>query len=133
MRCYLDSSALVKLIVEEPESAALAAQLDALRSQGADLVSSMLAFTEVHCAVQRLGVPASDQVNATLSRLNLINVTRQDLLRAGTSEWRLRSADAIHLATALRVDADWMVCYDRELSERSAAVGLPTMAPGHAA
>ena len=58
-----------------------------------------------------------------------MDLTREDLLRAGTSHWGLRSADAIHLAAALRVGADAMVVYDLELSDRVVEVGLRLFAP----
>lgn len=61
---------------------------------------------------------AAESINAVLDAVALIDVERQDLIRAATSSWSLRSADAIHLATALRVGADEMVTYDRELGDR---------------
>jgi predicted nucleic acid-binding protein len=49
--------------------------------------------------------------------------------RAASSMWRLCSADAIHLATALRVEAVELVTYDYELAEASRWIGLHVCAP----
>lgn len=63
-------------------------------------------------------------------RIELVAVTRDLLRRAAelTSE-RLRSLDAIHLATALEVDPDEVVAYDRRLLEAAEAAGLRTSSP----
>lgn len=43
---------------------------------------------------------------------------------------RLRSADAIHLATAIRLQADVLAAYDVELVAAAAEAGLRTQSPG---
>ena len=60
----------------------------------------------------------------------LVDVDRDDLVRAATSEWGLRSGDAIHLATALRVEADELVTYDAQMTAAAARTGLRVSAPG---
>jgi uncharacterized protein len=128
MIAYLDTSAAMKLVVDEPQSEALTAEL-AGRSDR-QLVSSWLLHTEMHCAAGRhprdvdLGA-----VRAVLDSVNLVDLTRGDLLAAGTHA-PLRSNDAIHLAAALRVGADEIVAYDGELAERAASAGLPVLSPG---
>ena len=52
---YVDTSAALKLLVEEAESGELAAVLDAAAHAGDRLVASMLLFTELHCAARRRG------------------------------------------------------------------------------
>src|SRR5207248_2947121 len=52
VRLYLDTSAAMKLLIDEAESESLAAQLDALDSADR-LVSSWLLHTELHCGVGR--------------------------------------------------------------------------------
>lgn len=128
---YVDTSAALKLLVEEPESAALASAMDTAAAAGDRLVASMLLFTELHCAARRRGdgIPISS-VTAVLDGLILVDVDRSDLVRAATSEWGLRSADSIHLAAALRVEADAIVTYDVELAAAAARAGLEVQAPG---
>jgi predicted nucleic acid-binding protein len=58
---YLDSSALIKLVLPEPESAALEGYL--ARSDG-QLASSKLAITEVHRALLRIDATDDDRAAA---------------------------------------------------------------------
>lgn len=126
---YLDTSAALKLVIEEPESAALARHLNRVTGAGHDLASSMLMFTELHCAAsRRAGIDAA-AVNGVLDAVTLVDLDRGDLLRAATSSWGLRSADAIHLAVALRLEVDTLIAYDEELSTSARLVGLRVVAP----
>jgi predicted nucleic acid-binding protein len=124
---YLDTSAAMKLIVDEPQSEALTRELSARTDRR--LVSSWLLHTEMHCAAGR-HPEAVDlaSVQTVIDAIALIDLTRGDLLAAGTHA-PLRSADAIHLAVALRIGADQLVTYDVELAERAQAAGLSVLAP----
>lgn len=127
---YLDTSAAMKLVVDEPESGALVAELAS--SDDLRLVSSWLLHAEMHCAAGRHPEDLElDAVRAVLETVNLIDLTRGDMLAAGTHA-PLRSNDAIHLAVALRVGADQIVTYDAELADRTRAAGLSVLAPGAA-
>nr|WP_275689957.1 PIN domain-containing protein [Diaminobutyricibacter tongyongensis] len=53
---------------------------------------------------------------------------RGDLLAAGAHA-PLRSNDAVHLATTLRIGADEIVTYDGELARAAAAAGIHVLAP----
>lgn len=64
-----------------------------------------------------------------LEAVTLVDLTRGDLLTAGTLPGRLKSNDALHLTVALRIGADEMVTYDQELASAGAAAGLPTRHP----
>lgn len=130
MILYVDASDALKLVVEEPESEELATHLEQVLTEGNDLVASMLLFTELHCAADRRGELEPDLVNAVLDTIDLVDLSRQDLGRAGTSAWGLRGADAIHLAVALRLEADVLVAYDAALLSAARRVGLPTLTPG---
>lgn len=130
MITYVDTSAAMKLLVEEAESDALAQHLEARRDAGDTLVSSWLLHTELHCAANRHpeDVPAGS-VNDVLSAMALIDVERTDLTTAPLLPGRLRSADAIHLATALRVGAEEMVVYDQELRSAATTAGIRPLNP----
>jgi len=127
---YADTSAILKLVVEERESVALAAYLYDVREGGGHLVTSMLLYTELHCAARRRNLPY-DQVNDVLTGINLVDVTRSDLLYASALPGQLRSADAIHLATAIRLQANAVVAYDQELLMAAKESGLMTASPGN--
>ncbi|MHA7985983.1 type II toxin-antitoxin system VapC family toxin [Rathayibacter sp. CAU 1779] len=123
---YLDTSAAMKLLVQENESDALA---DALAHSARRLVASWLLHTELHCAAGRNpAIIASEAITTVLDAVILVDVTRGDLLAAGTHA-PLRSNDAIHLATALRLGVDEIVTYDDELARAASAAGIRVVAP----
>ncbi|MFF2245861.1 type II toxin-antitoxin system VapC family toxin [Arthrobacter sp. NPDC058130] len=124
----MDASAALKLAVEEPESAALAAYLSAAASRGDQLAASMLMYTELHCAAHRRGLPAG-LINSVLGGINLVDVARSDLMYAAALPGRLRSADAIHLAAAIRLQVDVMIAYDAELLAAAVDAGLNVLSP----
>jgi len=126
---YLDTSAVLKLVVEEPESSSAAEYLTTAAAQGHQLVASMLLYTELHCAAHRRGFPG-EPVNAVLGAINLIDVARSDLMYAAALPGRLRSADAIHLAAAIRLQSDVLVAYDGELLAAAVEAGLNVLSPG---
>jgi len=129
---YLDTSAALKLLVDETESAALTGQLVALPADHR-LVASWLLHTELHCAANRH--PKEIQpvaVGVVLDVVTLVDLTRGDLLTAGTLPGGLRSHDAVHLAVALRLGADEMITYDDELAAAATAAGLAVARPGAA-
>ena len=126
---YLDSSAFVKVVVEEAESAALRAFLAA---SGARRVSSALLRAEALRAVRHLGPDALSIVRDGLRRVDLIGIDDRILDSAGILEPRvLRTLDAIHLATALAVgdDLDAIVTYDERMVAAAGLVGLTTAIP----
>lgn len=126
---YLDTSAALKLLVEEAETEALAVDLTASTARGDRLVASKLLYTELHCVARRRRVLDLDAVREVLDAVSLVDVARDDLLRAASSAWGLRSADAIHLATALRLDVDELIAYDHELAAAARDAGLRAASP----
>jgi predicted nucleic acid-binding protein len=117
----------MKLLVDEAESAALVAELTGASRR---LVASWLLHTELHCAAGRHpSVIALAAVTSIVDVLDLVDVTRGDLLAAGLHA-PLRSNDAIHLATALRLGVDEIVTYDVELARSARAAGIRIVAPG---
>lgn len=126
---YLDSSAFVKLVVEETESAAVRAFLG---SRGARRVSSALLRAESLRAVRHLGPDALATVREGLRRVDLIGIDDRILDAAGTLEPQvLRTLDAIHLATAMAVgdDLEAIVTYDERMIDAARLMGLATASP----
>ena len=131
MIIYLDTSAAMKLFVEEVESAALSRYVASMDdSPDVYLAASWLLHTELHRAAQRHpdAVDAAS-VATLLGAVSLVDITRGDLLTAGSLPGRLRSHDAIHLAVALRIGADTVLAYDAELLEAANGAGLATESP----
>ena len=131
MIVYVDTSAAMKLLVEEKESAELAERLEGFRARGDTLLASLLLHTELHCAANRRPeCVAHDSVTAVLSTISLIDFESSDLIMAPLLPGRLRSAGAIHLATALRLNARAMVVYDHELMAAARTAGIDPLSPG---
>ena len=125
---YLDASALVKLVVEEVETAALLTYLAARP----DRVTSFVARVEVARALGRVGVVQQDRLDAVIEALTLVGLRDDIVVRAGrVGPPALRTLDAIHLATALELGADLgaFVTYDGRLAEAAALHGVEVIAP----
>lgn len=131
MIAYLDTSAAVKLLVDEPESLALTTYLQkAVADANGEVAAAWLLHTELHCAAGRRPESiAVDAVGQLLDAVTLVDLARGDLLTAGSLPGGLRSHDAIHLAVALRIGADAMVGYDVELQQAAEAAGLAAVSP----
>ncbi len=128
---YLDTSAIVKLVVPEPESDALVWALE----QWPDRVSSAVASVEVHRALRRARASRTVRKRAdrVLSAIVLIRVDDLVLQRAAAlADPALRSLDALHLATALSLgdDPDAFVTYDARLARAASRQRLPVSHPG---
>lgn len=127
---YLESSALVKLIVAEPESSALRAFL----AGRAGRVTSQLTRVEVLRAVRRAQRPQTTirRAERALERIALVPLDERILFHAASLDPPgLRSLDAIHLATALSLNRlDALVTYDRRLRDAAIDAGLATASPG---
>jgi len=125
---YLDSSAIVKLVVAEPESAALRRYLRRRRP----LISSALARTEVLRAVLLEGERGVARAKSVLARVDLVRLNDRVLVAAGELlPADLRSLDAIHLATAtmLGPDLGQVVTYDDRMLQSAGLLGLATASP----
>ncbi len=126
--CYLDASAVVKLIIAEPET-------DALRSflaRAGSPVSSRLTAVEVTRALARVGVGVGGADERVLAGIHQVAISDPILTAAARANpATLRTLDAIHLATALAAGPDLavLVSYDRRLTEAAAAAGIPTASP----
>jgi uncharacterized protein len=125
---YLDSSAVVKLIVSEAESPALQKWIDGRPR----VASCALAITEVPRALRHLGPDMLARARDELRTFELIAVDDRLLETAATLDPTiLRSLDAIHLAAAvsLGADLDVVVSYDMRMLEGARILGLPTERP----
>ena len=128
---YVDSSALVKLVHEERESAALETWLS-LRGTGL-VVTSELAVVEVVRACRRVDAAALHRARTFVTKLNFVPLTHTlltDAAELGAAS--LRSLDAIHLASAMTIRdrLSAFVAYDYRLTAAAEAAGLVTAQPG---
>jgi predicted nucleic acid-binding protein len=128
---YLDSSALLKLVLPEPERPAL----ERLLSRWPDRVSSVLLPVECRRIVLRAGNPPGlgARLEEELRALTLIRLDEAVWKLAGTVGPReLRSLDAIHLATALSMGdyPEAFITYDNRLARAARALDLHVFQPG---
>lgn len=125
---YLDSSAIVKLVVPEPETKALR---ELLRSWP-DRVSSVVARIEVERVARRIGAGAVRRARTVLSRIALVDLDEDVARRAATLEpIQLRTLDAIHLATAISLGGDLgaLCAYDIRLGSAALSKTIDVQAP----
>lgn len=126
---YLDSSAFVKLVVEEDGSAALRRHV---AEPGARFVSSALLRTEAMRAVRHADPAMIASMRVALRRVDLVGLDDRILdAAAGLDPTVLRTLDAIHLATAMALGDDLtaIVSYDERMLEAARFLGLPTESP----
>jgi uncharacterized protein len=124
---YLDTSAFVKTVWVETESAALAAYIG-----DAETVSSALLAVEARRSVLRAGAHFMPRTDLLLDQMTLVDLTPTLLESAGRlPDPGLRSLDAVHVATALLLqgEIDAVVTYDRRTLAAAATHGLPTASP----
>ncbi|SDI89305.1 Predicted nucleic acid-binding protein, contains PIN domain [Frankineae bacterium MT45] len=128
---YVDTSALLKRVVKEAESSAVAALLSQRHSAGDLLTASSLAWVEVWRALRRGGAPdveaAAGLALSGIAEHPLDELQLHRARRVGPES--LRSLDAIHLAAAIAVGADSVVTYDLRLAEAASSAGLAVLAP----
>lgn len=127
---YLDSSAILKLVVAEKESAGLRSWL--VDHEDEALVSSALSRVEVLRGARRLSAAALPAARAAIDALDLIPLSTPVLVHAAeVGGPLLRSLDAVHLASARSIagDVTAFVAYDPRLAQAAAETGLPVAQP----
>lgn len=124
---YVDASALVKLVIDEPDGMAMRHWF----FEHERIASSRVGIVETHRAVRRkVNDPA--HVDAIVRSVEIVEVDPAIGDRAAAvGPPALRTLDAIHLATALALgtDLDAFVTYDDRLAEAARALGLPVVRP----
>jgi predicted nucleic acid-binding protein len=125
---YVDTSALIKLVVAEAESVAVDRYLT-----DADMVSSALLLVEARRAVLRRAPSRLPQMEDVLIGVGTVDISVAVIESARRlPDPMLRSLDAIHLATALtlRDELDAVLTYDDRLAAAAVSHGLTVESPG---
>ncbi len=128
---YVDSSALLKRIVIEPESSAVRALLRQSHQAGDLLTASSLAWLEVWRGLRRAGLAnVTPLARRALSGIAEFPLSEAVLLRArNIGGDHLRSLDAVHLSSALAVGADHLLTYDDRLADSATDAGITVVRP----
>jgi len=135
VRVYVDSSALLKRVFAESDSRPLISTLRDFQKADTALVTSSLAWVEISRAIRayantEIDVEVDNLVEVSLSGVLEKPITSEVIaLARRLNPPVLRSLDAIHLATALLVDADVILAYDLRLIEAAAEHKIRTLAP----
>jgi len=127
---YLDASAIVKLVLPEDESNALARVVATTSAH----VTSIVAAVEVGRAVRRVTEQADalERCERVIERLDLRALDAEVVRAAAELMPRtIRSLDAIHLASAMTFAGELsaFIAYDRQLQDAAKECGLPVLAP----
>lgn len=126
---YLDSAAIVKLVHAENETDALREWLD--ERIDSPWTSSVLLEIEAFRALARYAPGSASRLHLVLDLVNLVDIDVGIRILAQTVRpTTIRSLDAIHLATALRVRPEFFVTYDKRLADAAREAGLVVEMPG---
>ena len=124
---YIDSSAILKLIVQEKES-------DAVRSiTRARFITSEISRVEIIRAVLSHEPNALKTAESVLKNINILTIDSATLTQAERLPERIniRGLDAIHLASAgkfgLRITA--LLTYDKQMAKAARELGFEVLAP----
>lgn len=126
---YLDSAAIVKLVHAENETRALREWLD--ERIDSPWTSSVLLEVEAFRALARYAPESAHRLHPLLDVMSLVEMDGGIRILAQTIRpTTVRSLDAIHLATALRVRPMSFITYDKRLADAARDAGLAVEAPG---
>jgi predicted nucleic acid-binding protein len=129
LRRYADASALVKLVLDEPESEDLAVHV----GESPRLSTSRLAIVEVTRAAQIATTDraAHEEASLLLGSCDFIEVSAAIVREAARlASGALRALDAIHLASIIRAEPDEVLAYDRRLVRAARELGFTVAHPG---
>ncbi|QEO09764.1 type II toxin-antitoxin system VapC family toxin [Protaetiibacter larvae] len=129
MFSYLDTSALVKLVVAEAETDALIAWVEQRHDH---LATSLLARAELQRAVRRTAPDLLERAREVLGTLHLLGMPSVGYDEAARLEpAALRTLDALHLASALRLEEqlEAIISYDERLNDAARLLGITVLSP----
>ena len=128
---YLDASAIVTMISQRTYANELREFLSG--RPGMPMATSTLGFIETVRTAARIG-DYPDLMRNLVSEITEILLTEEVRDAAAALSGRLRTLDAIHIASAEAIgDAlEVLLTYDRRMLDVARSVGLPAEAPGFA-
>lgn len=125
---YIDSSAIIKLIKPEKESAALIKKLPSA------LIASRISRVEVTRTIIRYEPDLLDSTYNVLADIQMVPVEDAIVTIAENLPQfiELRSLDSLHIASALAIKnvLKGIITYDKEMVIAANALGFKTLSPG---
>jgi uncharacterized protein len=129
---YVETSALVKLLIAEERSPELRSWIDRVEDRGGAIFVSDLCRTEAYRAVLRARPALSGSVGPLLDDLAGVRVTERDFAHARVLQpMSVRTLDALHLAVVLSHEGRTagIVTYDRRVVAAAESLGIRTVSP----
>lgn len=124
---YIDSSAILKMIIKEKESDAI------ISIARARFITSEISRVEVIRAILRYEPSALKSAAQVLKNINYVKIDSQTLVQAERLPDRinLRALDAIHIAVAAKMGLkiNSILTYDKQMAKAAKALGFEVMAP----
>jgi predicted nucleic acid-binding protein len=124
---YIDSSAILKMIIKEKESDAI------ISIARARFITSEISRVEVIRAVLKYEPSALKSAAQVLKNINYVKIDSQTLVQAERLPDRinLRALDAIHIAVAAKMGLkiNSILTYDKQMAKAAKALGFEVMAP----
>lgn len=135
MIVYIDSSALVKRVLDEPHAEALIDRIAELENGPHELMTSTLGWVEVTRGLkawaEREHEALEDLDARALAGISVMPVSYEVIAQARRiGPQSLRSIDAIHCATASVIDASLLLSYDDRMLAAAQMIGFATESPG---
>ena len=128
MSWYVDSSALLKLLIVEKESVDLIDFIDFT------ITSSVVTRVEVIRTLQKIAPKKVAEAQILLTGIDLTPVNSSILSVAEnfSPSISLKSLDAIHVATVIFLDksVEGLVTYDKAMIKNAKELGIKTISPG---
>lgn len=125
MLLYIDTSAAMKLFLEEADSDACADTLFSVLKNDGELIASTWMLAELSSVMRRMySVGSIGGLDVLLKQCTLIETDARHINRIRGEKWKLCSADALHLACALDANATHILTYDKELAMAARIHGI---------
>lgn len=128
MSWYLDSSAVLKLLIDEKESVVLTGFIDF------QVTSSALTRVEVIRTLHKIAPEKIEEAKVILKGFDVIPINGAvlNIAESFDSSNTLRSLDALHVATVLFLEktVNGLISYDKDMIVNAKQLGIETISPG---
>lgn len=129
MSAYFDTSAMLKLVLDEVGTKSLRALVGEIRQRGEQPTTSWLGETEFRRSGLRHGI-AQETTEGALADFAVFEMPYDVYDAASRFPLRdLRTLDALHIAAAIRARSAFFVSYDQRQCEAAAELGLSVVTP----
>ncbi len=129
MSAYFDTSAMLKLVLDEAGTKPLRALVGEIQQRGEQPTTSWLGETEFRRSGLRHGI-AQETTEGALADFAVFEMPREAYEAASRFPLRgLRTLDALHIAAAIRARTEFFISYDQRQCEAAAELGLDVLTP----